>query len=336
MASRGMRQGAGQGRSVPVLEPYMAPGMKRRPAKKGKAKSAGKPGKALEEEKMAREFEDLRLGTRHRIIIGDSRSMRQVETESVHLIVTSPPPPPPPPCPGAKSRPRRTGADSYLDDMRAVLSECYRVLCRGRKLCLSVSDIREEGDSGARWRPLGPELVLLASNDVGFEIVDRIFWSRIPPEKFQYGSLPFPPSPVISDSVEYVYVLRKPGRGDYSYVPGALRRASRLRREEYVEFTRQIWSMRRAQLEDGMDRRIAPFPDDLPARCIRLYSFVGDTVLDPFGGRGTTTRAAIEGKRSSILYEKNRKRLARIRRYILPGQGTPRGGGGDARVEFGG
>ena len=315
---------------MPALEPRMMPGTKRRPPKKGRTAHAGKPGKpdkALEEEAMAREFEDLRLGTRHRVIVGDSRSMGQVATESVHLIVTSPPR-----C-GAGGGPQWNGTDDYMDDMRAVLSECYRVLRSGRKLCLNVSDIREEGDSGARWRPLGPE-ILLASCDVGFEIVDRIFWLKTPPGEFEYGSLPFPPSPVINDSVEYIYILRKPGRGDYSYVHGKLKRASRLRREEYVEFTRQIWSMRRVQLQDDTGGHIAPFPDELPARCIRLYSFVGDTVLDPFGGRGTTTRAAIEGKRNSILYEKNREHLEHIRRCILPEEGALRSGGG-AKVEFG-
>lgn len=286
-----------------------------------------KSSKVSEEEAMAREFERLRLKTRHRVIIGDSRSMDQLESESVHLIVTSPP------YFNAKSYSQWKSMDSYLGDMKAVFSECYRVLCSGRKFCLNISDLPEKGDSGVRWRPLGPEILRMAT-EVGFEIVDRIFWFKTPLKGFQYGSLPFPPSPLINDSVEYIYVLRKPGRGDYGYVSNALKRASRIKRESYVEFTKQIWSIRRVQVKNNVDGHIAPFPDDLPARCITLYSFVGDTVLDPFGGRGTTTKVAIENKRNSVLYEKNKKHLAHIKRYILPEQSKLCNN--DAKIEFGG
>ena len=310
-----------------VLKTRMVYATKKQSVKKAKMTLADRSSKVSEEETMAKEFEKLRLRTRHRVVIGDSRSMNKVETESVHLIVTSPP------YFNAKSYSQWKGMDDYLDDMRAVFSECYRVLCSGRKFCLNISDLPEKGESGVRWRPLGPEMLRM-SREVGFEIVDRIFWFKTPLKGFQYGSLPFPPSPLINDSVEYIYVLRKPGRGDYSYVPSTLKRASRLRREAYVEFTKQIWSMRRVQLKNNVNGHIAPFPDDLPARCIRLYSFVGDTVLDPFGGRGTTTKVAIESKRNSILYEKDRKHLVHIKRYILPDQRKLHNG--DARIEFGG
>ena len=82
-----------------------------------------------------------------------------------------------------------------------------------------------------------------------------------------------------------------------------------------------------------MDGHIAPFPDDLPARCIRMYSFVGDTVLDPFGGRGTTTKVAIECKRNSILYEKNRKYMTHIKRYVIPEQSKLYAS--NAKIDFG-
>lgn len=291
-----------------------------------KLSMVARANKASEEDVMAKEFDRLRLKTRHKIIIGASRSMKKIKAESIHLIVTSPP------YFNAKSYSQWKRLQDYLDDMRQVFAECYRVLCPGRKFCLNISDLPEKGDSGVRWQPLGPE-ILMAATSLGFEIVDRVFWFKTPLKGFQYGSLPFPPSPLINDSVEYIYILRKPGKSDYSYVPNSLKRASRIKRDAYVEFTKQIWSMRRVQLKNNIDGHIAPFPDDLPSRCIKLYSFVGDTILDPFGGRGTTTKMAILNKRNSILYEMNKKHLVHIKRYLLPEQNSLYNN--NAKIEFG-
>lgn len=254
-------------------------------------------------------FEKLKLKTSHRIIHGDSRDMRKIKSDSVHLAVTSPP------YFNAKSYSSWRSLDSYLEDMRATFGECFRVLMEGRKFCLNISDLPEKGQSGVRWNPLGPELLSVCLG-AGFELVDRIFWFKTPLKGFQYGSLPYPPSPLINDSVEYVYVLRKPGKADYGYVPAEMKQASRLRREEYVEYTKQIWSMRRVRVKDNRDGHIAPFPEELPTRCIKMYSFVGDTVLDPFGGRGTTVRAAMDQKRNSVIYEKNGRYMSHIRKYL--------------------
>lgn len=234
--------------------------------------------------------------TTHRIIIGDSRDMKSVKESSVHLIITSPP------YFNAKDYSQWSTLKDYLKDMEKTFKECFRVLLEGRKFCLNISDLPEKGESGVRWIPLGPE-VLRVAQEVGFEIVDRIIWFKTPIKGFQYGSLPFPPSPLICDSMEYIYVLRKPGKNGYSHVSKSQKEASRLKREEYAEFTKQMWTMRRVRLNENMNGHIAPFPDELPYRCIKLYSFVGETVLDPFGGSGTTTKMAISNKRNSILYE---------------------------------
>jgi len=247
--------------------------------------------------------------TTHRIIIGDSRNMKSVADNSVHLIITSPP------YFNAKEYSQWNSLEAYLEDVGKTFKECFRVLKPGRKFCLNISDLPEKGESGVRWIPLGGKLVDVCEK-IGFELADRIIWFKTPMKGFQYGSLPFPPSPLICDSIEYIYVLRKPGKNNYAHVSKEQKEASRLRRDEYAEYTKQIWSIRRVRLKDNINGHIAPFPEELPHRCIKLYSFVGETVLDPFGGRGTTTKMAMQNKRNSILYEIKKEYLRHIKETI--------------------
>ncbi|MDO8572034.1 MAG: site-specific DNA-methyltransferase [bacterium] len=277
--------------------------------KKGPVTEERKASKELSEQEIRRHFSNPELGkNKHRIVIGDSRRMKSVQDNSVHLIVTSPP------YFNAKEYAFWNTLEDYLEDMRKTLVECYRVLKPGRKFCLNISDLPEKGGSGVRWIPLGSKLLQVAF-DSGFELVDRIIWYKTPVKGFQYGSLPYPPSPLICDSMEYIYVLRKPNgsKPDYSHLTKLQKEASRLTREEYAEYTKQIWTMRRVRFQENQGGHVAPFPEELPLRCIKLYSFVGETVLDPFGGSGTTTKMAILNKRDSVLYEIKKEYLEHIR-----------------------
>jgi modification methylase len=264
----------------------------------------------LEDEKKLREkYQEMFWNTEHKIIFKDSKKMKDIKKNSTHLVITSPP------YYNAKKYSQWENLDDYLKDMKKTFKECFRILKPGRKFCLNISDLPEKGESGVRWIPLGSELIKLCQQ-IGFEIVDRIFWFKTPLKGFQYGSLPFPPSPLINDSVEYIYILRKPGKSDYSYLDKDMRNASKLNREEYGEFTKQIWSMRRVRLNENVEGHIAPFPLELPSRCIQLYSFVGDIVVDPFGGRGTTTKAALDNRRNSIIYEIRKEYLPLINKML--------------------
>ena len=226
------------------------------------------------------------------------------------MIVTSPP------YYNAKEYSQWDNIDAYLQDMLKIFKECYRVLKPGRRFCLNISDLPVKGDSGVRWLPLG-SYILNICEKCGFELSDRIFWFKTPIKGFQYGSLPFPPSPLICDSMEYIYILRKPGKSDYKYVSQDNKEASRLAREEYAEYTKQIWTLRRVRLKDNVDGHIAPFPYDIPLRCIKMYSFVGDLILDPFGGSGTTSLAAKNTKRNSVTYEIDSKYAHMIKDRLL-------------------
>lgn len=272
-----------------------------------------------ESEMISKYWNDPELDkTQHLIISGDSRRMHSIRDDSVQLIITSPP------YFNAKEYSQWLTLSDYLQDMKKTFLECFRVLAPGRKFCLNISDLPEKGDSGVRWIPLGAELIKVVQ-EVGFEIVDRIIWFKTPVKGFQYGSLPFPPSPLVCDSMEYIFVLRKPGKAKYDNLTKTQKEASRLKREEYGEFTKQIWTMGRVRTKDNAEGHIAPFPDELPHRCIKLYSFVGETVLDPFGGSGTTTKMAIQNKRNSILYEINKEYIFHIKNKLNLLQNQPEG-----------
>jgi DNA modification methylase len=258
--------------------------------------------KLASEEKIDTAFADpAHEPTTHLILNKDNKSIPEIPDGSVHLAVTSPP------YFNAREYSTWASVDDYIEDMTKSFAEVFRVLKPGRKFCLNISDLPEKGESGVRWIPLGPHLVLAALK-AGFELVDRVLWYKTPIKGFQYGSLPYPPSPLICDSMEYIYILRKPNKGKVSYehVSPLQKEASRLKREIYAEYTKQIWTLRRVRLKGNEAGHIAPFPYDIPERCVRLYSFVGETVLDPFAGSGTTAQAAIRNRRNSVMVEQDK------------------------------
>ena len=257
--------------------------------------------KLVSEEKINIAFSDpTHSATKHTIYTQDNQKVPQIESNSVHLVVTSPP------YFNAREYSTWDTVNDYLIDMEKSFAEIFRVLKPGRKFCLNISDLPEKGESGVRWIPLGPQL-LISALSVGFELVDRVIWFKTPMKGFQYGSLPYPPSPLICDSMEYIYILRKPNKGktSYEHVSPLQKEASRLQREIYAEYTKQIWTIRRVRLKGNEAGHIAPFPYEISERCVRLYSFVGEIVLDPFAGSGTTAQAAIKNRRNSIMVEQD-------------------------------
>lgn len=262
-------------------------------------KDKKKEDKLISEEKINVAFSDQsHQPTSHLILNKSNQNLQEIPEGSVHLAVTSPP------YFNAREYSTWTSLQDYLFDMNKSFKEVFRVLKPGRKFCLNISDLPEKGSSGVRWIPLGPQLLLEALAS-GFELVDRVIWFKTPMKGFQYGSLPYPPSPLICDSMEYIYILRKPnlGKTSYEHVSPLQKEASRLPREIYAEYTKQIWTLRRVRLKGNEAGHIAPFPYEIPERCVRLYSFVGETVLDPFAGSGTTAQAAIKNRRNSIMVE---------------------------------
>lgn len=265
------------------------------------------------ERSVADKFADLSVNgaealprTRHQVFIGDARRMDFIPDESVHLVVTSPP------YWTLKRYPANLGQlgaiedyGTFIAELNRVWAECYRVLVPGGRLCVNVGDICLSRRAAGRHRviPLHADITR-GCVDLGFDNLAPIFWYKIANLKTEVAGntyflgKPYEPNAVIKNDVEYILLLRKPG--SYRHPTPEQRRRSLISRHEYARWFRQIWDDVSGQVRD---HHPAPYPLELAYRLIRMFSFVGDTVLDPFLGTGTTTLAAIQAGRNSIGIE---------------------------------
>lgn len=270
--------------------------------------------------------------TWHKIIIGDSRDMREVPAESVHLVVTSPPYVT---TKFAKGQP--FNVDEYLDLIRGVFKEVYRVLAPDGRVCLNVADIHTKyyyKDGVFSHIPLA-HMVLNEVLKLGFRTLETFIWDKgynrhlggAPGPLF--GSYPYPHTIYSNVYWEYIFVLRKPG--PKREVPKEVKEKSKIPYEKWKEYTRYIWRIESES--EWIKEHPAVFPVDIPKRLIEMYSFVGDIVLDPFLGSGTTTLAARLTGRNSIGYEINPKYLELIKRRIMMGQRLLLGGEDEIEIK---
>ena len=248
-----------------------------------------------------------------KIIIGDSRKMVEVEDKSVDLVVTSPP----------YWHIKDYGVEGqigygqslheYLKDLYRVWKECYRILKPGRRLCINIGDQFARSIVYGRYKiiPLHAEFIAQCE-DIGFDYMGSIIWQKKTTMNTTgganvMGSYPYPPNGMIEIDYEFILIFKKPGKSPK--VPRDIKEESRLTKEEWKEYFYGHWYFGGArQIEHE-----AMFPEELPKRLIKMYTFVGDTVLDPFLGSGTTVKAALNLNRNAIGYEINEKFLEIIR-----------------------
>lgn len=240
--------------------------------------------------------------TTHKIFLGDSRNIDI--NESVHLILTSPP------YWNIKKYPKNpcqlgniSDYHQFLAELKKVINECFRVLVEGGRLCMIVGDIclaRKQGRH--RVIPFHSHVIQLCL-DVGFDYLAPIILYKIANVTTEAKRKTYAlgrylgPNSIIKNDIEYVLIFRKPG--GYRSVDKRIATLSRLEKSEFIEYFRQIWWMNGCRI----DNHPAPFPLELAKRLIKMFSYVGDTVLDPFLGSGTTILAAIYTSRNSIGYE---------------------------------
>ena len=251
------------------------------------------------------------LQSRHRIVQGDAREMTELTAdESVHLVVTSPPywnlkeydgga--------GDKQLGHRHDYQEFLTDLSRVWKRCFNLLVPGGRLCVVVGDVCVSRRKGGRHFvvPLHAD-ISVHCRDIGFDYLTPILWYKIANAATEvegngspFLGKPYEPNGVIKNDVEYILMLRKPGR--YRSPTEEQRVLSLIDREDHARWFRSIWTD-----VGGASRHLghpAPFPLEVAYRLIMMFSFVGDTVLDPFLGTGTTTEAAMRANRSSIGYE---------------------------------
>lgn len=247
--------------------------------------------------------------TAHRLHLGDARDLSWIPDGSVHLIVTSPPywtlkey------APGNKAQMGHFEEyEHFLAELDRVWKECSRVLIGGGRICCVVGDICIARKKHGRHYivPLHADIEVRARK-LGLDCLQPIIWHKIANGVTEvqgngagfYGK-PYQPGAIIKNDVEYILFLRK--GGEYRSVPPMQKALSMLTREEMKAWQRSIWTdLRGASTRDGHP---APFPIELAERLVRLFSFAGDTVLDPFAGTGSTSIAAIMAGRNSIANE---------------------------------
>lgn len=245
------------------------------------------------------------MKTNHKLIWGDSRSMSKIENGAVQLIVTSPPYWQLKDYGNAEQIGFNDSYETYINNLNLVWAECYRVLTDGCRLCINIGDQFARSVYYGRYKviPIHSEIIRFCET-IGFDYMGSIIWQK--PTNMHttggqrvMGSYPYPRGGIVKIDYEYVLLFKKHGK-----TPTPLREqrlTSAMTDEEWNTFFASHWTFPGAR-QDG---HIAVFPKELPRRLIKMFSFTGDTILDPFMGSGTTAAAALRLGRNSIGYEIN-------------------------------
>ena len=256
------------------------------------------------------------MNNRAQIIIGDSRTMPEIEAQTVDLVVTSPP----------YWQIKDYGVSGqtgygqslhqYLQDLYYVWSECFRVLRPGSRLCINIGDQFARAAVYGRYKviPLHAEFIAQGEK-IGFDFMGSIIWQKKTTMNTTggavvMGSYPYPPNGIVELDYEFILIFKKPGDG--RKVLKEVKEASKLSKEEWKEYFYGHWHFGGAR-QLGHE---AMFPEELPRRLIRMFTFAGDTVLDPFLGSGTTVKVALELGRNGVGYEINENYLEIIEKKI--------------------
>jgi site-specific DNA-methyltransferase (adenine-specific) len=244
--------------------------------------------------------------THHKIIIGDSRNMTEVADESVHLVITSPP--------YWQLKDYGSGSqigfddsyEDYINGLNIVWSQCHRVLKKGCRLCVNIGDQFARSVYYGRYKviPIRTEIIKFCET-IGFDYMGAIIWQKVTTCNTTggatiMGSFPFPRNGILKIDYEFILIFKK--HGIAPRVSKEIKEQSRMTIEEWNQFFAGHWNIP----GEKQDKHLAMFPEEVPSRLIRMFSFANDTVLDPFLGSGTTSLAAKKLSRNSIGYEINR------------------------------
>ncbi|MFN3134198.1 MAG: DNA methyltransferase [Candidatus Kryptonium sp.] len=256
------------------------------------------------------------MGTKAKIIIGDSRIMKEVGDAEIDLIITSPPYWHIKDYSISGQIGYGQSLHEYLKDLYYVWNECFRVLREGGRLCINVGDQFTRSIIYGRYKviPIHAEIIAQCER-IGFDFMGSIIWQKKTTMNTTgganiMGSFPYPPNGIVEIDYEFIHIFKKPGKS--KRVPKEIKEASKLTKEEWKEYFSGHWNFGGAK-QIGHE---AMFPDELPRRLIKMFSYVGDTVLDPFLGSGTTMKVALELKRNAIGYEINKDFLSIIKEKL--------------------
>jgi len=252
----------------------------------------------------------------HKIVIGDSRNMHEVKDQSVHLVITSPP--------YWQLKDYGNGSqigfndsyEKYINNLNLVWNECYRVLHEGCRLCINIGDQFARSVYYGRYKiiPIRTEIIKFCET-IGFDYMGAIIWQKVTTCNTTggatiMGSFPYPRNGILKIDYEFILIFKKQGKSEP--VSREIKARSQMTKDEWNQYFSGHWNF----AGEKQGKHLAVFPEELPKRLIKMFSYVDDIVLDPFLGSGTTTLAAKNLGRNSIGYEININSLSIIKEKI--------------------
>ena len=258
------------------------------------------------------------------VFIKDARSMSELEDNSIHLMITSPP------YFNAKLYSREPiegdlgnihNLDEWFAEIGKVWKEVFRVLQPGRKAFINIMNLPVRTENGFRSLNIVGRTIDLCE-DIGFIFRREIIWQKTNSVRAHFGTYPYPGNILINYAHEFILEFEKPAPKNYkkyAHLTKEQKEESKIKKDFWIEIKKSdVWVMKPEKSGNNRSHP-APFPYELPYRLIKAYSFVGETVLDPFLGSGTTLVAARDLKRNGVGYEINpelaNEAIKRIKNY---------------------
>lgn len=246
--------------------------------------------------------------------------MAELPDNSVHLALTSPPYWQLKDYGSENQIGFHDSYENYINNLNLVWKECYRTLHNGCRLCVNIGDQFARAVYYGRYKviPIREEIIKFCEN-IGFDYMGAIIWQKVTTSNttgggVQMGSYPYPRNGILKLDYEFILVFKKLGEAPKSTKEN--KELSKMTAEEWNTFFAGHWNFAGAR----QDNHIAMFPEELPKRLIKMFSFVGDTVLDPFAGSGTSNLAARNLGRNSVGYEINSDFIPIIKQKLQSNQ----------------
>ncbi len=274
--------------------------------------------------------------TTHKLVQGDARNLSFIADQSIHLVVTSPP------YWTLKRYNDREGQlghvadyENFIGELEKAWREAFRVLAPGGRLVCVVGDVclsRRENAGRHTVVPLHADICVTCRR-IGFDNLNPIIWHKISNASYEVANgskflgKPYEPNAIIKNDIEYILMQRKPG--GYRKPTDEQRKLSMIPKDKFDRWFQQFWNLTGVSTKEHP----APFPLELASRLVQMFSFVGDTVLDPFCGTGTTMLAALKNHRNSIGVELDTE-YCRMAASRLMNENTPLFSQADLQIQL--